>query len=437
MVKALEAGAGIRRSRRRGFSGWLSRLFRTRQIYLRSDGDVQFISLSPMTQGVMLIGLLVALFWTAYASINVAFKDQLLVIKEQNMAQARLDYEDRVAGLRLAIDALNGKLLLDQGAYLSKVDEVRADYNKLVQQHERLTGFFRQGFMPLRDQPLAPAAAAVQDVPAAQPGKSGLNDEPFAAKYQTAFSREQDALRPLDDLRQRYGDFEKMQIVLLQDARSLAGVKTAKAARIFAALGIDSNLVIAQSKQVPEAAGGPFVAASITEIGSAGVLRHMGNVASGFADFEKLKLAAAELPLFAPMRNIDHVSSGFGLRNDPLRRTPAMHGGVDFKGPWAEPVLATAHGTITRAGPSGAYGNLVEIAHDNGVSTRYAHLSAVSVSVGQRVERGDVVGRMGNSGRSTGPHLHYETRVEGRAIDPVRFWRTRDDLQALKEEEGQ
>jgi murein DD-endopeptidase MepM/ murein hydrolase activator NlpD len=117
-----------------------------------------------------------------------------------------------------------------------------------------------------------------------------------------------------------------------------------------------------------------------------------------------------------------------------FRRAAAFHAGVGFRGSWGSDVTATADGMVTGAGWDGIYGKRIKIAHDSGVTTRYAHLSAIAVAVGQRVMRGAVVGRIGSTGRSTGPHLHYEMRVNGQAIDPVRFWRTSDDLQALSTE---
>jgi murein DD-endopeptidase MepM/ murein hydrolase activator NlpD len=127
----------------------------------------------------------------------------------------------------------------------------------------------------------------------------------------------------------------------------------------------------------------------------------------------------------------NEMSSGFGLRRDPFKRRPAMHAGVDFRGPVGSPVKSTAPGVVIKAGWNGGYGKLVEVRHENGVTSRYAHLSIILVRAGQKVEAGDILGKLGNTGRSTGPHLHYETRVSGRAIDPLRFWKARDVFQEV------
>ena len=108
-----------------------------------------------------------------------------------------------------------------------------------------------------------------------------------------------------------------------------------------------------------------------------------------------------------------------------------MHAGIDFKAPYGASILAAAPGVVIKAGWEGAYGKLVEIRHDNGFATRYAHMSAIKVRPGARLRRGDVVGRLGNTGRSTGAHLHYETRRHKKSINPTRLWKAIHALQKI------
>lgn len=111
-------------------------------------------------------------------------------------------------------------------------------------------------------------------------------------------------------------------------------------------------------------------------------------------------------------------SSGYGLRADPVHGNVVNHTGFDLAAPSGTDVAAAARGTVVHAGPAGTYGNLVTLRHDNGFETRYAHLSAVDVKVGDLVEAGQDVGKVGSTGHSTGPHLHFEVRQDGRPIDP-------------------
>jgi murein DD-endopeptidase MepM/ murein hydrolase activator NlpD len=134
------------------------------------------------------------------------------------------------------------------------------------------------------------------------------------------------------------------------------------------------------------------------------------------------------VPVRKPVTGDIDVSSPFGVRVDPFLRVAAMHTGIDFRGDMGEPVHATAAGTVSSAGWSGGYGKMVEVDHGNGLATRYGHLSEIEVRVGDIIRIGQVVGRLGSTGRSTGPHLHYETRVDGEAVNPDKFLAAGDKL---------
>ena len=144
-----------------------------------------------------------------------------------------------------------------------------------------------------------------------------------------------------------------------------------------------------------------------------------------------LRHALPSVPLRKPLRGELQMTSTFGYRTDPFLGRPALHSGVDLREEWGTPVHATAAGVVTTAGPSGGYGNMVEVDHGGGLSTRYGHLSAISVSPGQQVSPGAVLGRVGSTGRSTGPHLHYEVRIDGEAVDPSRFLRAATALNGI------
>ncbi len=136
------------------------------------------------------------------------------------------------------------------------------------------------------------------------------------------------------------------------------------------------------------------------------------------------------LPFARPLVSFS-ISSSFGARTDPFLGKPAMHTGLDFRAPKGTPVMATGTGIVSFAHYNGGYGLSVEIVHDNGLVTRYAHMQKLLVSEGQRIHMGDIVGTVGNTGRSTGPHLHYEVRLNGKPINPMRFIRTGDRLAAI------
>ena len=141
---------------------------------------------------------------------------------------------------------------------------------------------------------------------------------------------------------------------------------------------------------------------------------------------------AIAIPSVQPVASLKFTSN-FGIRSDPFRGTAAMHAGVDIPGPVGTPIYATADGIIAHAERLGGYGNMVEINHGKGIATRYGHLSKILVSDGTRVQRGQLIALMGSTGRSTGPHLHYEVRIDGHAVNPIPFLTTADYLLASQD----
>lgn len=146
---------------------------------------------------------------------------------------------------------------------------------------------------------------------------------------------------------------------------------------------------------------------------------------------DQLQQGVVSIPSVKPVTNVT-VNSGFGVRSDPFRGGRAMHAGVDIPGPIGTPIYATADGIVGRSGWVSGYGKLIEIEHGRGIQTRYGHLSNWAVTAGTRVKRGQLVGYMGSTGRSTGSHLHYEVRIDGRAVNPVPFLRSTDYLLAMQ-----
>ncbi len=137
------------------------------------------------------------------------------------------------------------------------------------------------------------------------------------------------------------------------------------------------------------------------------------------------------------MKTNVEFTSGFGVRSDPFEHGAAMHPGIDLAGAYGTPIYATADGTVLRAGwNSGGYGNLVEIDHGRGITTRYGHMSAILVSAGQHVTRGEQIGRMGSTGSSTGNHLHYEVRIDARPVNPIPFMKSTDYVLAMQRRSG-
>jgi murein DD-endopeptidase MepM/ murein hydrolase activator NlpD len=176
------------------------------------------------------------------------------------------------------------------------------------------------------------------------------------------------------------------------------------------------------------AVGGPFDSANADPT--------FKQLFTSWKKLDNLASGAIAIPSEKPLQTAE-FTSGFGSRDDPFRHGAAFHPGIDLAAPYGTPVYATADGTVLRAGwNSGGYGNLVEIDHGRGIITRYGHMSKILVSPGERVKRGQQVGQVGSTGRSTGNHLHYEVRIDDSPVNPIPFMRSTDYLMAMKRAGG-
>lgn len=214
---------------------------------------------------------------------------------------------------------------------------------------------------------------------------------------------------------------EGMQLMLVDQAHEAARERYRETARHIRRLGINPARLQRGGQ------GGPFEA--VQPLQSADP--RFRQLFMSWRQLDQLEQGTIAIPSLKPVENAN-FTSGFGVRSDPFRGRSAMHAGIDLAGPTGTPIYATADGVVSRSEYAGAYGNLVELNHGQGIQTRYAHLSRLIAKQGQRVSRGDLIGLMGSTGRSTGPHLHYEVRIDGRAVNPIPFMQGNDYLLAVQ-----
>src|SRR4051812_45768723 len=172
--------------------------------------------------------------------------------------------------------------------------------------------------------------------------------------------------------------------------------------------------------------------------GQGGPFESVGNptfkaLFNSWKKLDQLQDGVIAIPSDKPVKAAVEFTSGFGVRSDPFRAGAAMHPGIDLAGAYGTPIYATADGTVLRAGwNSGGYGNLIEIDHGRGITTRFGHLSAILIRAGDHITRGELIGRMGSTGRSTGNHLHYEVRIDNRPVNPIPFMKSTDYVLAMQ-----
>jgi murein DD-endopeptidase MepM/ murein hydrolase activator NlpD len=190
-------------------------------------------------------------------------------------------------------------------------------------------------------------------------------------------------------------------------------------------LGLDPKRLQSNNPQY-QGTGGPFEAVQPLKADP-----QFKQLFTSWKKLDQIEQGTIAIPSTQPVRGTS-LTSGYGVRSDPFRGRAAMHAGIDLAGPIGTAIYATADGFVGRSEWANGYGNLVELNHGRGIQTRYGHLSRSMVSAGQRVKRGDVIGLMGSTGRSTGSHLHYEVRIDGKAVNPIPFMQANGYLLAVQ-----
>lgn len=257
----------------------------------------------------------------------------------------------------------------------------------------------------------------------AERSKEGLARtlDAFTDTMEKVIAERDDAAAKAENMDERLAAISEKQDRLIGQLEEAARVSLDGMKRMLESSDLDVDRILDETRQDYTGAGGPFEALgdAASDQDAATELR----VAALVSDLEEVNLmrfAAQRMPFGMPVYGARQTSH-FGPRRDPLGRGRALHKGVDFAGPKGTPIYATADGVVTFSGRQRGYGNIVVITHPFGIETRYAHLNRSHVTVGQRVKRGDRIADMGNTGRSTGTHLHYEVRIDREAVNPSKF----------------
>lgn len=387
--------------------------------------------------GVFSIGYLAA---TTY----LVLRDDLIGGTIARQARMQHEYEDRITALRAQVDRVTSRQLLDQQIVEEKVDQLLQQQLELSSRTGRLGALADRSDMVKggQDAPLPGAeptayekhATAHDGVKAIEKimGIAGRNDaapQTAALGYAAAaasgetVSDRADRIFSKVTLSLKGVERDQMDFIRQMTNGALRTSETIRTIVERTGVALPDRVTTGTSSAALEpgetpAIGGPFVEPQEEDAFE----RSLAALDSALHELEQTRAIARELPLASPAPTSD-ITSNFGNRLDPFFRRLALHAGIDFRAATGTRVRSAAAGTVTEAGPAGGYGNMIEIDHGNGVSTRYAHLAVVLVTVGDHVKADQVVGKSGSTGRSTGPHLHYEVRLNGQAVDPMRFLR--------------
>ncbi len=461
---------------------WLHETFPERQIYIRSDGRVQFFTFGPTLQATLAGLSLIFLGWVAFATVNVIFKDRIISAKDRRFQQMQLAYENRLSDLQLSYDELNGAVVGAEDRFTSVANGLQTKQNTIMKFLDRkhqvdatLAGLANttvrtgpatapadagggtdggapsdsiDGTPPAGAAPIDAGGASELSVmptpPAPQPrtakptkasfldlggavghltnllfGTPHVAQQPSQAAY-----LQHPALRVLAEQTYRVARIGTIETQLMARTQGEAAEGVAQLQTVIRRTGLNPDDYTRRLAAV-EGVGGPDWPLGETHI--EGIAdQNFSNAylrASAVLDqMNTLLSAMRHIPLTTPVFGSQFErTSGFGARIDPFTGRYSFHPGIDFAGPWGSAIAATAPGTVVYAGDRGGYGNMVEIDHGFGIHTRYGHMSSILVHVGAKVAKGSAIGRLGSTGRSTGPHVHYEVWYDNVVRNPSTF----------------
>ena len=379
---------------------------------------------------VVLLGL-----WSAATGTYFAFRDDVLTRLIARQAEMQYAYEDRIAELRAKVDRTTSRQLLDQEQFDQKLDQIMKRQTALESRATALGAMPDvTGSIPRSTPQRGDANQTTQGTPKPSPISDTVIFVAPPDREARLESRAPAVIAPPVNQFARNQGFDNVLVRLTtsldqverRQVAALSAVEEGMDSRMRRMRGVVSDLGLNMASleaAVPRAAmGGPFVPVKLTANASP-FEKQLYRINTTRAEMDRLNRTLAQVPYRKPVVGEVEFTSGFGVRSDPFLGRPAMHTGLDFRAATGDPARVTANGKVVSAGWSGGYGRMVEVDHGNGLSTRYGHLSEINVKVGEFVKIGQVIGLVGSTGRSTGPHLHYETRIDGEAVDPQKFLR--------------
>jgi len=324
--------------------------------------------------------------------------------------QAFSAYEDRISQLRLEVDRLQSRHYAQAGDINLQLQELAQQQEVLVEQHQYVKQLADKAAAMGIDSAEVPAPATDDDDDAAPPS----SDAPTATDgdSDTAEAKVAAATASVNKMM----DDSRLALAALSDEASR---KTDKIVGTLQSIGIQTKLPDSDA----DAEGGPLLPPvdGAPDASSASLIDDANDVAVALDRYQAARTAADQAPIHKPVATMTRISSIFGNRKDPFTGRLAFHPGIDFASPQGTTVLSAGDGKVSFVGQINGYGNVVEVTHPGGLVTRYGHLSAFLVKVGDAVDSGSPIARVGSTGRSTGPHLHFEVRRADNAVDPAQY----------------
>ncbi len=427
----------------------LERHFPERRVFLKSDTDTRFIRLRPETQLIAFAGVSVVIAWAIVAtaillmdSIGAGnFREQAK--RDQRTYEARLNAlaaerdkraEEAIAAQERFNSAL-GQISVMQTELLTSeirrremetgIDVIQNTLRRTMKEREEARREITQLAQALSGQDAAPGAGIAggpQDAGTVGFLTAALEDT--ARERDTVIENARGALLQADLMAEEIQLMKDQNDQIFRQLEEAMTISVEPLDKMFRQAGMNTDNLLAEVRRGYSGQGGPLMPLTFSTRGAepSGDTLRANRLLNQMDDLNLYRIAAQKAPFALPVKSAFRFTSGFGMR------WGRMHNGTDFAASHGTPIYATADGVVTHANWQSGYGLMVKIQHEFGIETRYAHNSKLYVKKGQRVSRGDKIAAMGNTGRSTGTHLHYEVRVGGRAVNPMIYIKAAKDV---------
>ena len=425
------------------------------RLFLKSDATTRFVRLRPLTQAISLAvgGLAVGWFLLASAILLMDFinagssRDQIqrqTGLFEQRLNDLSSDRDLRVAeaagaqerfNLALSqVSAMQERLLASETRLReleTGIDVIQSTLRRTIHERDEARAMIAEAKAARTEQ----AGAAPTEAERAQDVATTLALMANALT-ETAKDRDAEAARvTAEEAKTAAVALQKQQLesrnaIIFGKLEDALTISVEPLNKMFSSVGLNPDDLIATVRSGYSGQGGPLAPISFSSMGLSNSPDEprINAILQDLDTLNLYRIAAFKVPLGVPLQSRFRLTSGFGGRNDPINGSARMHEGQDLAGDYGTSIFATADGTVTYAGWEGGYGRLIKIRHIFGIETRYGHLSQIDVKVGQKISRGEKIGDMGNSGRSTGTHLHYEVRLSGKPVNPMTFIKAARDV---------
>ncbi|MGX9354435.1 DUF5930 domain-containing protein [Roseobacteraceae bacterium S113] len=426
--------------------GLLERHFPERRVFLRSDSDTRFIRLKPGTQLMAFTGSAIIVAWSIIATAILLMDSIGAGNFREQAKREQQTYMQRLNALSSERDAYAADALAAQERFNSALNRISDMQTELLQSEIRVrelqTGLevvqatLRDTMGEKKDtqSQLVALQSAVEDG-GALPGQANQASneavdllasalERTAAERDQVVTDAQDALLHADEMAQQIREMEAKNDAIFRQLEDAMTISVKPLDKMFSAAGMNTDTLLNQVRRGYSGQGGPLTPLSFSTRGEApsADTERANRILNQMDRLNLYRIAAQKAPFALPIKSGFRFTSGFGYR------WGRMHKGTDFAAPHGTDIYSTADGVVIHAGWLSGYGKLIKIQHEFGIETRYAHLSKIRVKKGQRVSRGQHIGDMGNTGRSTGTHLHYEVRVGGKAVNPMIYIKAGQDV---------